>query len=133
MEMMINFFVNIRNMFYTRSSRISKDRRFGYKPSMSVMMLPLYFAILTIFEKVTGGLSIASVINAGGEENLIEKLVNTIIFYLPFVLSMLLLFKMLDRYERMQLTMPEENKWLSIASIIFLGGIILMFAISAYL
>lgn len=130
---MINFLVNIRNMFYTRSSRISEGRRFGYKLSMSVMMLPYYFIILAILNKLAADSGGLAIFNSSGEENLIEKLVNSIFFFLPFAIAMLLMFRMLDQRVKIKLTKPEENKWLGIASIIFFGGIIIMFSLPQYL
>lgn len=130
--MITNFLLNIRNMFYTRSSRISEGRRFGYKLSMSMMMLPYYFIILSFLKKITDDSGGISVFNSDGE-NLIEKLGNSIIFFLPFVIAMFLMFRILDRHEKIKLTKSEETKWLGIASIIFFGGIIIMFTIPQYL
>lgn len=66
-------------------------------------------------------------------DSLFEKLIKSVIFFLPLVVVMFSLFKFLDKYEKVILNKTEENKWLLIASVIFFGGIIILFTIPKFL
>ncbi|SEJ11428.1 hypothetical protein SAMN04487995_3284 [Dyadobacter koreensis] len=129
----VSFLVNLRNMFYTRSSRISDEKRFGYKLSMSAMILPCYFAILSILKVVIKSSDDCWVLRRDHGDSLFEKLIKSVIFFLPLVVVMFSQFKLLDKYEKVILNKTEENKWLLIASVIFFGGIIILFTIPRFL
>jgi hypothetical protein len=131
--MEVNFLVKLRNMFYTRSSRITNGRSFGYKLSMSAMFLPCYFTILSILKIVTKSSNDFWVLRRDPGDSFFEQLVKSIIFFLPLAVIMLSLFKFLDKSEKVKLNKSEENKWLLVASVIFFGGIIILFTIPKFL
>jgi len=77
-------------MFYTRSSRISDEKRFGYKLSMSAMFLPWYLAILSILKVLIKSSDDCWVLRRDYGDSLFEKLIKSVIFFLPLVVVMFL-------------------------------------------
>ncbi len=96
------------------------------------MLLPYYFTILSILKVVFKDFDF-SLIHTNQKDGFLDGLIKSSVFFLPFVIFLIFLFSFLDRYEKEKLSKKEEQKWLIIASVIFFGGIVILFTVPKFL
>ena len=112
--MMLQIFIDLRNFFYTRSSKKSGNARYGYKLSMSALFIPYYFILLAVINILSNRFTDFRLIEfLRNDENLLREIIKDVAFWIPLVVMMLILFRILRKYDPALMEKKDEKKWLS--------------------
>lgn len=119
---MLKFFINLRNYFYTQSPG---PKSFDYKFSMSVLFIPYYFIVLSIVDVVLRNKTGIRLTEHLKHESFLEKILKTLVFWMPLAVIIYLIFRLLNQYEPRLMEKKEKGRWRIIALfILVLGGVI---------
>lgn len=123
---MLKFFISLRNFFYTRNRNNLNGNFFDYRMSMSALFIFHYFTWLAVLDiilkKFYNRLPITEWLKGNG---IAENTFKNFAFFAPLVLFMLIVFKILNKYEVEIMNSIQLRKWLYVSVFIFASGIIL--------
>lgn len=120
----VNFFINLRDFFYTRANKNSGGRNFDYRLSMSALFVLHYMALWAIFDivlkKYVYGFSLIELLKT---DHFVSKILASTAFFSPLAIIMFWLFKELKKYEITTMDKEEEKKWLFVTIAIVVTGV----------